>query len=217
MAYEKLDKEALAKLMARFPVKKLKTGNTRTCPARLSYPNCFHKSKSDDGEYAEKFGATLLFPKMAKLDILDNDVKAAAAKKFGASRKLSTLRLPFRDQGVKEGKLGYVPGNLFFRASSDIRPGIYGPNGKPLTDESTLYAGCWVIATVNAFGFAKKGDGVTFGLQNIAKIADDEPFGGVNADPDDEFDDMLDGSDDANEMFDKDESDGSEDAAHDFG
>lgn len=209
-----MDREEIARLMSKFACVKLKTGNTRTCPARLSFPNCFHKSRSDDGEFAEKYGATLLFPKGANLDLLHADVQSTAVAKFGAKVSMQTLRLPFRDQGVKD-KAGYVPGALFFRANSDVRPGILGPNGRPLTDEKELYAGCWVIATVNAFAYDKKGKGVAFGLQNIAKIADDEPFGGVAPPAEDEFADILDGASDASSMFEQSSGDAAD--AYDFG
>jgi hypothetical protein len=207
---EPLSKEQLKKLMAKFPVKLLETGNYRTCPVRLSYPDIWEPSKGEDG-YKSTYGATLLFPLGADLSLLNEAVAKAAHAKFGKDWQDQELKLPFRDQGVKKNKTGYVKGAKFFRATSEQQPGILGPDGKPLTNRSKLYPGCWAIATVRPFAFSNKSNGVSFGLQNIAIIADDEPFGAVRADAAEEFADALEGASEAKAMFD------SEDAVHDFG
>jgi hypothetical protein len=207
-----MNREDLAKMMNKYACKQLATGNIRTCPARLSYPNLFKKSESNGGEYASKYGATLLFPKGAKLALLQDTVKKIAIEDFGATVAMKSLRLPFRDQGEKSDKPGYEDGAVFFRANSDQRPGVLGPDGRPLTDEREIYPGCWVLATIRFFSYNQKGRGIAAGLQNIAKIADDEPFGAVNADPNEEFADVLDGAAETNEMFGSDE-----DETHDFG
>lgn len=195
-----MDSTQLKALMAKFPCKELATGNIRTCPARLSYPNLFERSKSDDG-FAAKYGATLLFPRGADLTLLRESAKHVAIEGFGPKAGSMGLKMPFRDQIEKEGKAGYEAGAFFFRANSDMQPGILGPNGRPLTKATDVYPGCWVIATVRPFAFTNKQKGVAFGLQNIAKIADDEAFGGVPADAADEFGDVLEGAAAAKEMF----------------
>lgn len=50
-------------------------------------------------------------------------------------------------------------------------------------DDRDVYAGCWVRATLNPFVWGHKtknpgGVGVSFGLQNIQKLRDDESFSG---------------------------------------
>jgi hypothetical protein len=187
-------------LMSKFQPRKLKTGNLRTPPFRMSYPNLFEKSRSEDGEYAEKYGVTALFPKGCDLSMLEAAAKEAAVAKFGPKVNISSLRWPFRDQGTKD-KAGYEPGALFFRANSDVRPGILGPDGKPLTEKNQAPAGFWAVATINFFGYDKKGKGVGVGLQNIAIIAADETFGATLADANEEFDDVLDGSADATALL----------------
>ena len=208
-----MEKEQLAQLMGKFACKKLKTGNIRTSPFRMSYPNLFEKSSSNDGEFAEKYGVTLLFPKGANLKLLHDAIEATAAAKFGPKVVMKTLRLPFRDQGTKD-KVGYEPGAEFFRANSDVRPGILGPDGKPLTDPKDAPAGFWAVATVNPFAYDKKGRGVAMGLQNVAIIAADETFGAMNADAHEEFADVLDGAADAAAMF---EQEADADQEVDFG
>lgn len=187
-----MDAAQLKALMAKFPVKELDTGNLRTCPVRLSYPNLFEKSKGEDG-YQAKYGATLLFPKGAVIDKLREAARQVAIDHFGAKAGSMGLKMPFRDQAEKEGKTGYVPGAFFFRANSDQQPGIVVPGGK-IPKPTDFYAGCWVLATVRPFAFQNKQRGVAFGLQNIAKIADDESFGGTPADANEEFGDVLEGA-----------------------
>jgi hypothetical protein len=205
-----MDKDQLKKLMAKFPCKQLETGNIRTCPARLSYPNIWEKSRGEDG-FKASYGATLLFPKGADLSIIREAVKHVAIEKFGSKAGSMSLKLPFRDQGEKEGKAGYEKGAVFFRASSDMQPGVLGPDGRPLNDQKKLYAGAWVLATVRPFAFDKMQKGVSLGLQNLALIADDEAFGGVPANAADEFADVLEGAAEAKGIFDEAES------VHDFG
>jgi hypothetical protein len=204
-----MDASQISKLLAKFPVKELSTGNIRTCPARLSYPNIFEKSKASDDGFKSSYGATLLFPKGADLSILRDAAKKAAIDEFGS--KATGLKLPFRDQGEKEGKAGYVAGAFFFRANSEMQPGILGPDGRPLTDPTKLYAGCWCLATVRPFAYSNRQKGVAFGLQNIAKIADDDCFGGMPAAAADEFADVLEGAAATKEMF------GAESNNYDFG
>jgi hypothetical protein len=199
-----MEREALIRLVRQFPCKELDTGNIRTCPARLSYPNLFEKSKPNGKIKEEKYGATLLFPKGVNLTLLEEALTHTAIEKYGAKWQSLNVALPWRDQAEKEGKAGYVPGAKFFRAKSDQRPGIRGPNGKELTDKNAIYPGCWVLATIRPFPYpdGSPGRGVSFGLQNIMKIADDESFGAMPADPEDEFGDVLiDGSGDADSMF----------------
>lgn len=197
----KIGQATLAELMKRFTCKELKTGNLRTCPARLSYPNIWEKAAGEDG-FQAKFGATLLFPVGADLTLLKEAAKHTAVEKFGAKAGSMSLKSPFRDQGEKADKLGYTKGGVFFRANSDIQPGVLGPDGRPLAKQSDLYAGCWVVATVRPFAYDAKGNkGISFGLQNIAKIADDESFGGTPANPNDEFGDVLEGAAEAKSMF----------------
>lgn len=97
------------------------------------------------------------------------------------------LKSPFRDQNERakfvEGKKilppGYVEGHKFVNFKSTKRPGIVDQNVQAIIDESQIYGGCWVQATVRAYTYDQKGNrGVAFGLINIQKIRDGEPLGG---------------------------------------
>jgi hypothetical protein len=202
----RLSPATLAKLMEKFPITKLDSGNYRTCPFRMSYPAIFEKQKGDEG-YRDTYGATLLFPKIAKVDLLRNAARECAFEAFGPKAGQMGLKMPFRDQAEKEHKVGYVAGAWFFRATSDDQPGVLDLTGKPITDKKLVYPGGWFIATVRPFDFPRKATaqvkarGVSMGLQNLIKICDDEPFGGQRAEASEEFGDMLAGASDLKELL----------------
>jgi hypothetical protein len=196
----------IKELLARFPWKELETGNLRTCPARLSYPSLFEKSKPRGNITEQKYSATLLFPLTASMALLEEAIGHTAIEEFGSKWKSASLRLPIRDQGEKEGKAGYTKGAKFITCKSDQRPGIVGADGRPMTDPSLIYAGCWVIATIRPFAYTSPSKGISTGLQNIVKIADDEPFGGAPADPNEEFADILDSSASGESLFGEDDA-----------
>ncbi len=175
-----MDANQLARLMARYPCKELQTGNIRTCPVRLSFPSLFEKRSFEGSE--PKYSTVLLFPKGADLTLLREAAKHTAVEQFGNKAAGMNLHNPFRDQGEKS-LAGYEQGGVFMTVSSKNRPGIVGPDGKPIYDEEDVYAGCWALVTIRPFGFdAKVKKGVSFGLQNVQKIADDDPFiGGASA------------------------------------
>ena len=55
--------------------------------------------------------------------------------------------------------------------------------------EKVFYAGCWVRAIVNPFQYSNSGNkGISFGLQGVQFVRDDNPFtGGVS---EDDWDDL---------------------------
>jgi hypothetical protein len=163
---------------------------------RLSWPDLFEPAKPmkrEDGSVGDgKFGATLLFPVGADLTLLQQAATNLAYQKEPSSYvdgKFYGVHLPFRDQAEKCRKMeGYMPGGIFFRVQSKFQPQVVAPGpldaeGKltwpPVTDPRKVYPGVWAICVINAFWFnqgVKKG--VSFGLQNVVLIADDQQFGG---------------------------------------
>lgn len=197
-----MDQARIAELLKRFPPKELATGNLRTPPGRASYPSLFEKSRPTETIKEEKYKLTLLFPKQADIRPLAAAlVRAAVEAGVPAAKAQALARERIMDQGKKADKAGYEPGCFYITAKSDNKPGVVGPNGKPLTDPSSAPAGYWMIATVNAYYYKDPVPGVSLGLQNVAVVAEDEPFGAVAPPPDEEFGDVLDGLADPNELF----------------
>lgn len=154
---------------------------------RASFVYVFRPGKPDQ-HGKQKYAITMLFPANADLSPMKRLAHAAIVKKWGAdtSKWPSNLRQPFRDQGEKSFE-GYVKGCKFVTASSDRRPGIVDQNVAPIIDESRVYSGCWCRASVRAYTYDQQGNrGVSFGLQNVQLIRDDQPLAGRSR-PEDDF------------------------------
>lgn len=164
-----------------------------TPKAILSYPALFEPKFAPDATEA-KYSAVLVFPAGTDLTEMKKAVDAAGMEKFGdkwpGMVKSGKAKLPFRTDDDK----GYPEGSVFFSASSKTPVGLVhnfaGLDGKPvkLTDQTQLYAGCFVRASVAFFGFEAKGNrGVAVGLNNLQKLADGPRMDGRRR-AEDEFD-----------------------------
>ena len=158
---------------------------------RAAFASVFAKRVYDNGD--EKYELTLLFPKSgddeADLSVMKKAAHAAAVDKWGADKIPKGLVSPFRDGNDVEWD-GF-PGNTFVRVSSLYRPKIINREGAEMMTDEDFYSGCWAYATINAYAYDKKGNkGVSFGLQNILFIRDDEPFSGKSS-AEEDFSDLI--------------------------
>lgn len=172
---------------------------------RVSFPALF-EPKLPPGETdpkKAKFGITMLFqvegPDAVDITPLKNAVAAVLTEKFGADAtkwprdkagKL-TVKTPFRD-GTEKDYDGYGPGIIFCSASAnrDRRPGLVFGNKEPINNPNDFYGGCYARATINAYWFDKGvNKGVAFGLNNVQKWSDGEPFSGKSK-PENDFDEL---------------------------
>jgi hypothetical protein len=180
-----------------------------TPKARLRYSDLF-KARAQEAGQAEKFSLVLLFSPEAQATpeyaALRAEAQRVAIEKFGDALKdptwASKFRSPFRkaEEKVKliEGKmtrvLGFEDGWTFASASSpkEHAPGVVqhtAAGTQRVIDENDIYNGCWVLATLTPFAYDTKGNyGVSLGLNNVMKVADDTPFpSGGKGNPEDDF------------------------------
>lgn len=151
---------------------------------RASFVNVFEPSAFDDDDEA-KYSITMLFDKEADLSKLKALAKEAAAKKWPQGVP-KNLRSPFRDGAEKPDFDGYE-GMIFVIAKSKDKPGVVDQKVEPIVDQSEFYSGCFARATVTAYGYDYKGNkGVAFGLVNVQKVKDGEPFSSRSK-PSDDF------------------------------
>jgi hypothetical protein len=144
---------------------------------RVSYPSVFNK-RAFEGQEA-KYGLTMIFKKKTDISKLKAAARAAAVEKWGADEKKwpRNLRKPFRDGAEREDVDGYGKGVVFVAATSKTKPGLIDKDKEAILDEESFYAGCYARAELFAFAYDKAGNkGVTFGLRNIQKLRDGEPF-----------------------------------------
>ncbi len=158
--------------------------NIITPQFRASYVQVFRPRKNDLNDKME-YSLVAIFPKGADLSALIQATGAAAVEKWGADKTKwpKNLRNPIRknEEREKDGKLpdGYEPGGHFITLKSTERPGLVDGNRQPVIDETQVYSGCYMRAQVRAYAYLQKGNaGVSFGLQNVQKMADGEPLSG---------------------------------------
>ena len=167
---------------------------------RLSYQHLDEPSAAVEGA-EPKYSAVLMVPKSdaATKAKLDKAVKAAIDEKFeGKLPKGSNpifkdgdkeMERKF-DGGVDHEKNPEYAGHWILSASAKAtkKPILLGA-GNAQVDDSEFYSGCYVRASLIAWGYDAAGNtGVGFSLMSLKKAADGEPFGTVY-DPSDDFGD----------------------------
>lgn len=199
-----MDQARIAEMLKKYPAKVLDSGNIRLPPARLSYPNVFEKSKPRGKIKEEKFTATFLFPKGCDLKpVVQYFMKAGADEGMALATMQALARERIQEQAKKAEKVtGYEAGAFYLQAKSDYQPTIITLGGKDIVDPRAVYGGCWVIGLIDAYKYKEPIPGMTWGLQSLVKLCDDESFGGgASLDPREELGDILDGTADAGALF----------------
>ncbi len=169
---------------------------------RTSFPATFAPKSYKGGK--ELYSLVMLFDKKLKakgeLSNMINLIKATAMEEWGeVPAEVLDMGLdtcPFND-GDKKSYDGYE-GTYTARAASKYPPVIVDTGNvkkgiKPQTilTEKEFYSGCYARAAVTAFTWEAMGrKGISFGLQNIQKLADGEPFSG-RSDPLEDFDPIV--------------------------
>lgn len=135
-----------------------------------------------------KYTIALGFPPEADLSGLKRIAKEAADARWGAT-KPKKLRSPFITDYEHEH---FPEGWVLIRPTSTRQPGIVDAKVQPILEPSDFYSGCWARATLHAFDWTSDEGavGVSFGLNNVQKVKDDEPIGGKGGPrtaPEDDF------------------------------
>ena len=163
-----------------------------TGKVRLSYVHLFEPYASFEGQDA-KFSTVILVPKSDTATIAAIKKAQQIALENGKSSKFGgsipkNWKNTFRD-GDEEGDLEKNPeyaGHYFMSVSNKTKPGLVDAQLNPITDPSELYSGCYARVSINAFPFSASGNkGVSFGLNNVQKVADGESFTGATRAEDD--------------------------------
>jgi len=193
-------------------------GNIVTPVFRAAWVNLIKPRKNDQGE--DRWGCTALFKKGEDLTLLKKIAKEAMLAKWGKQPK--KLKTPFHDQGSNTFEneageevlyAGYEEGAIYVNLNSRYAPEILDKKTKSeIIDESEIYSGVWLQASVEAYAYDHKasGKGVAIGLRNVLKVRDDTPFGKIRVSAEDDFTSLLDAdsddsssesADDTDDMF----------------
>lgn len=103
-------------------------------------------------------------------------VKATATEKFG--KIPSKLKRPVKDGD--ESDYPEFAGCYTLQASSQRKPDAVDKALQPIMSADELYSGAWYRASIRPFAWDHPtgGKGVSFALDNIMKIKDDDPLSG---------------------------------------
>lgn len=174
--------------------------NIITPEFRACYISVFKATaqKQADGTMGKaKFSIRAAFPPTTNLKALKDEATLAAKDKWGANMP-KTLRSPFRLNEELDNPVVGIGDDwiiMTFSANEDRRPGLVDAKRQDIIDDSEVYSGAWYRAQVRAFAYDNAGNkGVSFGLQNVQKLRDDDPIGGGRVPASKAFEDASDGT-----------------------
>jgi hypothetical protein len=213
--------EWVARVVAENPIQKVLddngqwAGNIRTCPVRLSFfNNSLHTAvagKNDDGtDKTPTFEVQALFPPCANdqitqvlLPLLYDRVRQDFPQNIGPDGSIFGIKTPLRRQEERQQYGGFTPGGFFLRATTQYKPPVVDSANNPIVDQNRAYPGVWGIISINLFKYAMKvNKGVSFGLQAVMIVADDNKLGGGAVDAKAQFAGVkIDASFDAAKVF----------------
>lgn len=174
---------------------KLKLNNVR-----LSFPALFTPEAYKPGD-PPRFKATFLIQKGSPLA---KEIEAAAVAALNAKfpGKGEAIRRQIDgnnnkcciQDGEKAEYDGYA-GCIAVSAKSKVRPLVIDKDKSPLTEQDGKpYAGCYVNAVIEFFGYDNSGKGLSAQLQGVQFFKDGYAFSGGAAASTDEFDDIAEGA-----------------------
>lgn len=154
--------------------------NKITPPFRAGFVALFRPSAPQGSNQEPKYSVRAMFPPTTDLSALKAEAQKAALDKWG-DKVPKSLRSPFRRNDELENPVPGIGDDwivMTFSAKADRRPGLIGPAKEDIIDDSLVYSGCWMRAEVRPYAYDNQGNrGVSFGLQNVQKLRDDEPLG----------------------------------------
>lgn len=171
---------------------KVTTGTVRLSYAHLTQPHVNPQRPNDDPKYS----VTLLIPKS------DTATKAAIDRAIYASIEVARAGIwngnaPAQPQqpvwdgdGVRKNGEPFGPeahGCWVVTASSKQKPRVVDLNLQDIIEPTAIYSGMYARVSVRFFPYFNSGNkGIGCGLNNVQKLGDGEPLGGMST-PEDDF------------------------------
>jgi len=166
--------------------------------ARMTWTDGLYEAKGFKGsQQNKKYKAKLLIAKdSANAAAIKNRILEVAKEEWPKdyekvlAQLKGTDKFCFRDGDAKDTD-GFA-GNYVLSASNKRRPRLLKANREEiLTDDGTLYSGCYVVAHVNIYPYDTDfGKGISCGLQGVQFYRDGEAFSGGRVSSIDEFDEI---------------------------
>jgi hypothetical protein len=169
-----------------------------TGKVRFSYANVFEPQSVNGSE--PKYSVSLIIPKSDKKTLDKINKAIEVAKKEGVSKlggKIpANLKTPLRDGDLDRPDDEAYSNSYFINANSKVKPGIVDKDLQAIMDPTELYSGCYGRASIVFYAYNANGNkGIAAGLQNLQKLEDGEPLGGISR-PEDDFEAVDDDAED---------------------
>lgn len=169
-----------------------------TGKVRFSYANVFEPQSVNGSE--PKYSVSLIIPKSDKKTLDKINKAIEVAKKEGVSKlggKIpANLKTPLRDGDLDRPDDEAYSNSYFINANSKVKPGIVDKDLQAIMDSTELYSGCYGRASIVFYAYNANGNkGIAAGLQNLQKLEDGEPLGGISR-PEDDFEAVDDDAED---------------------
>lgn len=173
-----------------------------TPPCRLAFAHLFEKAPKSKGSPKLTYQCNVLVPPGTDLQPFSNALGAAMTEKWGQIIPIPAGKEPMRPAETKTQEdgtpyEGFLPGWFSIQCHSGYRPNVLNTDGStvyqepPMADDARrkaavdaasriIYSGCWASFHLRAFGWVHEqgGKGVSFGVEGVLKVRDDEAFGG---------------------------------------
>lgn len=169
-----------------------------THKVRLSFPALFEAVSFEDGP--AKYSVMLLIPKADKETIKKIRDAEAEAKQNGITSKWGgktpkEVKSIIKDGDESADDFPEREGMWVMTIRSDRKPQVVDAQRNMVTDPGEIYSGVYGRVSMNAYPYKYMGNcGVSFGLNNVQKVAEGESLGGA-ARAEEDFDDYEDDDD----------------------
>jgi len=162
---------------------------------RSSYAFVHEPRAQNEGD-EPKFSIQMIFDKKNEKAIkpLVQIVANAAAAKWGTEVSKwprmkynpMTIDLEHGEDGDMTQVEKHLIGKITLNARNKNKPGIVGPDARPLFDAEDFYSGCIARAALGCFAYDNSGNkGVSFALNNLMKVKDADRLDGQSKAEDD--------------------------------
>ena len=161
-----------------------------TNEVRFSYAHLTEAVSVNGGE--PRYSASIIIPKSdtetyeVMQKAIENAVQAGI-EKFRKSFKNAKTHFPIHDGDTEKPEDSAYADSWYVNVSNKQAPGIVGPDRKAIEDDTEIYSGMYGRVTINFYPYSVSGTGISASLQNVQKLRDGEPLGGVKASASDDF------------------------------
>lgn len=173
---------------------------------RLSFPALFKAEAFKPGD-DPRYKATFLIPAGSALAKEVEAAAVAALEEKFPKKGAAIYKQIFGNNNkcnVQDGNTSEYDGYadmIAVSAKSKTRPLVIDTDKTPLAeDDGKPYAGCYVNAIIEFFGYDNSGKGVSATLKGVQFLRDGDAFSGSAPASEDDFDDLSNGADDNDEL-----------------